>query len=84
MSAELDTLDAAINAYIAEAFEGHYTSAWIVVAVSTTVTEPDAANYRIITPTTQPFHTDVGLLQVGAKITDDSWNADSYDEDDDD
>lgn len=84
MTDTLEALDAAINAHIGATFDGHYTGAWIVVAVSTTVEEPNASNYRIITPITQPFHTDVGLLRVGAKITDDNWDTDSYDEDDDD
>jgi hypothetical protein len=77
-------LDAAISAHIADAFPGHYTSGWIVVTSSAAIDRPNTTNYRMVSPDSQPFHIDDGLIKVGARILQDSWDEDASEEDDDD
>lgn len=75
-------LDTAISQHVAETFPGFYTEGWIVVAVSATLDNPNAKNYRILTPESQPFHADSGLLDVGRLILKDTWYGEADDEDD--
>lgn len=77
-------LDRAISEHIAEAFPGFYTEGWVVVAVSATLDSPRGKNYRILTPDTQPFHSDLGLLNVGLEILKDLWGEDPDEDEDDD
>lgn len=81
MTDTLAALDAAIQAHIAEAFEGGYVDAWVLVTSSSTIEDHDISNYRLVTPETQPFHVDNGLVQVATRIMTDSW--DSFGDDDD-
>lgn len=76
-------LDNAISAHIADTFPGYYTSGWVVVASSAHINRPDATNYRLLSPDSQPFHVDDGLMQIGIRILNDSWNTSADDEDDD-
>ncbi|MCT1363324.1 hypothetical protein [Microbacterium sp. p3-SID131] len=77
-------LDEAINAHVAENFPGYYTTAWVVIAASTALDRPDSTNYRLFSPNSQPFHVDNGLITVGAKILEDSWDDADDDLDDED
>lgn len=84
MSDETRTgLDNAISAHIADIFPGHYTSGWVVIVSSTTLDKPNSTNYRMLTPETQPLHVDEGLLTVGRKIIQDSWDYNEADGDED-
>ena len=77
--AELDT---AISAHIADTFPGYYTSGWVVVVASNAIDRPDATNYRMLSPDTQPFHVDDGLINIGRRILRDAWDEDPDEEDD--
>lgn len=80
MADTLRALDEAIQAHIAEAYEGSYVDSWILITSSSTLENHDISNYRLVTPETQPFHVDTGLVQVGKRIMDDSWDA-AFDDD---
>lgn len=73
-------LDNAISQHVAETFPGFYTEGWVVVAVSATLDNPKVKNYRILTPESQPFHADAGLLDVGRLILKDAWYGDDEDD----
>ena len=85
MTNTLAELDAAIQRYVAENFPGALTGAWMVVTHSQSLEDgrDGISNYRIITPESQPLHIDWGLARVGERIVKDSWDNDSYEEDDD-
>lgn len=76
-------LDGAISAHVAENFHGFYTEGWVVVAVSTALDDPNRKNYRIMTPDNQPFHVDVGLLDIGRMIIKDQWCEGAEDDEND-
>ena len=83
MSEETETaIDTAISQHVAETFPGFYTEGWVIVTVSSTLDNPHGKNYRILTPDSQPFHADLGLITVGKQILEDQW-CDGGDEDDD-
>ena len=73
-------IDDAINAHIADTFPGYYTDAWVVVCASSNIENPSAKNYRVVTPDTQPFHADIGLISVGQEILSDVWADDDEDD----
>lgn len=75
-------VDTAISQHIADTFPGFYTEGWVIVAVSSTLDDPRGKNYRILTPDGQPFHADMGLLDVGRQILKDMWYGEDDDEDD--
>lgn len=83
MSEQTETaIDEAISQHVAETFPGFYTEGWVIVAVSSTLDNPRGKNYRILTPNSQPFHADLGLITVGKQILEDLWCDDGEDEDD--
>lgn len=73
-------IDEAINAHIADNFPGYYTDAWVVVCASSRIENPAEKNYRMITPDTQPFHADLGLIRIGSEILKDAWADDAEDD----
>jgi hypothetical protein len=79
----LRTVDEAIQAHIAEKFEGALVDSWIIVAHAQTIEGGNVSNYRIVTHETQPLHVDAGLLDIGRQIVRDTWDA-AYEDDDDD
>lgn len=81
MTDELADVDRAIQAYISRHFEGALVDSWIVVTHSQQIESHDLSNYRIITPDSQPFHIDDGLISTGQRIVDDSWDRALADED---
>lgn len=83
MTDTLAALEQAIQAHIADAFEGSLVDSWIIVTHSQQVERHDLSNYRIVTPESQPIHVDRGLLDIGEQIAVDSWD-NAWDEDDDD
>lgn len=75
MTDTLAALDAAIQAHIATAYEGAFVDGWVLVTSSQALEHHDESNYRIVTPETQPFHVDCGLVEIARKITGDAWDA---------
>lgn len=82
MTDTLRALDEAIQAHIAASYEGSYVDSWILVTSSATLEAHDISNYRIVTPESQPYHVDAGLMHVGRQIMADSWDAWTEDDDD--
>jgi hypothetical protein len=83
MTDTLRNLDDAIQAHIANAFEGAITDAWVLVCHSSSLDAHTVSNYRIVTPDVQPIHTDAGLVEMAKMIIRDSWD-NAYDDEDDD
>jgi hypothetical protein len=76
----LHAIDAAIQAHIASHFEGALVDSWVIVTHAQTLDAGNVSNYRLVTPTVQPFHVDAGLLRMGERIMSDSWDEDETDE----
>lgn len=78
----LRALDEAIQRHIAECFPGALVDSWALVTHSQDLSD-SLSNYRFVSNETQPYHIDSGLLTVGQKIIEDSWDRALLDEDDD-
>lgn len=88
MTDTLAELDAAIQRHIGELFPGAVTGSWILVTAGQRLEDgtDGACDYRLVTPEAQPVHVVEGLLRVGERIAQDSWDSiwfDSDEEDDD-
>lgn len=81
----MENLDQAVQRYIADNFPGALVTGWILVTHSQGLEDEDQglSNYRLVTPPNQPFHQDLGLVQIGAHICRDSWDNAWADDDDD-
>jgi hypothetical protein len=77
----LRDLDEAVQAYIANTFNGALTDSWLLVTHSQTLEDHGVSNYRIVTPESQPIHVDSGLVHMSKMIIRDSWD-NAYDDGD--
>lgn len=76
------TLDAAVQAHIAEVFPGHLTDSWILVTHSNSLEDNGLHNYRMVFGDHQGWHVDAGLVSAAGRIVKDAWDYDGADEDD--
>jgi len=82
MTDTLQAVENAIQKHIASHFEGALVDSWVIVCHAQNIEEHDLSNYRLLTPETQPFHVDAGLMDVGERIIAGAW--DDWNPDDDD
>lgn len=82
MSDSLHAIDQAIQRHIGEISDGAVAESWVIVAHTQHYTDDQPSGYRILTSDTQPHHVDIGLLQIGLKITDASLDDAMYGGDD--
>lgn len=75
MTDTLQALETAIQNHIATAYEGNFVESWVLITASQSIEAHDISNYRFVTPESQPFHVDSGLVETGRRIMRDSWDA---------
>lgn len=63
----LTDLDTAVRAHLADQHPGQYVTSWVIATASTT-DDDSFTDYDTDTPTGQPAHVSVGLLDVGRTL----------------